>query len=121
MRGGGVLGTHDGVLVKGAPPGLEDGKFGVGCETMEDTTGEGVSGANRHVSSDVDVSTLSREEFCRGLYTSDGLNLLMAMAPGLYGKIPDFENPALILDIDNDFSKRPLTTEANSRFDTNFS
>lgn len=58
--------TRDGVLVKGAPLGLEDREFDVGCETMEDTTSEGVSGASRDVSSDVDISTLSREGSCRG-------------------------------------------------------
>ena len=74
---------------------------------MEDTTGEDVSRANRDVSSDVDVSTLSREELCRGLYTSDGFIFLMALATGLYGKISNFET-----------LPQYLTTEANSRFDT---
>ena len=83
VKGVGVLQTRNGVLVKGAPPGLEDRESGVGCETMEDTTGEGVSGSNTDVSSVVEVSVLSREEFCRGLYTSDGF-ILMAMACGLY-------------------------------------
>ncbi len=118
VKGVGVLHTCDGVLVKGAPPGLEDRESGIGCETMEDTTGEGVSGANTDVSSVVEVSVLSREEFCRGLYTSDGFIFLMAMASGLYGKMPDFENPALIFDIENAFSKGSLTTEANLRLDT---
>ena len=48
----------------------------------------------------------------------DGKTLLWSMVLGSKGCMPHFLKPALILDMENAFSKGVLTTRANSRFDT---
>ena len=39
-------------------------------------------------------------------------------ASGLNGKIPVLANPALMFDMEKDFSNGPFTTDAKSRFET---